>query len=149
MPACQICLQSAQSNQEGIAAAQRFPCRSTAGCCVSRADRWCFSSSPKVGPGQALHPWGLGCCGCRTDPSQGPREPVVLSGTHLFFLISLKKSMEGSDSSRPSSQSRGICVCFPFPGSTRCLGKVAGPQGRSCWTPPTATLRHFLLGATP
>lgn len=82
-------------------------------------------------------------------PAKAPREPVMLFGTHLFFLISLKKSVESSDSSRPSSQSPGMWFCFPFPGSTRCLGKVAGPQGRSCWPPPTATLRPFLLGGTP
>lgn len=63
MSACQICLQSAQSNKENIAAAQSFSHPSTAGCCLSKAGCWCFSSSPKPGLRQALHPSGLGCCG--------------------------------------------------------------------------------------
>lgn len=71
MPACQICLQSAQSNEENIAAAQRFPCRSTAGCCVSRAVCWCFSSSPRVGLGRhCIHgDWDAVAVG--QTPSQG------------------------------------------------------------------------------
>lgn len=75
MPACQICLQSAQSKtlQQHKGFQPRLLCQ--------QSSMWVLGASPKLGFRQALHPLGLGCCGIN------PQGASCALGTH--FLISV------------------------------------------------------------